>query len=138
MCDSGIYYTGDEYEEKLAEELGIEGFDDLPEEDRSGTYKLSVRQMLFPGGFWQETKELLNGACCAECETTSDLTLDHIWSVSAYFNEIGYKKTREERTKWYNDTSNLRVLCRRCNSQKGGERFEPKKVEICWKNKLIQ
>lgn len=132
MCD-GTGYVGMEELEAYLREQGITDFEDESDGDQSPDYKLSARAMFFPSGFSGEALKLLeqDGACCAICGATEDLTLDHIKSVGAYFNQIGYKQTKQQRSDWYNDTSNLQILCRSCNSSKGGDRFDMKKVAEC-------
>lgn len=141
MCD---YYWGEEYEKKMNEEekaalreKGIENFDDaLPDDgDTSGTFQNSARAMLFSGQYSAAALAMRDDprAKCSNprCGATTDLTLDHKTSVSKYFNQTGYLKTREERNRWYTNTGNLQVLCRSCNSSKSGERFDPQKVAQC-------
>lgn len=136
MCySSDDFLTGEELEQRL-NKLGIDNFDDTP--DASGTYHQSARAMLFPSGFTGEAANMIKADSeCEECHATEDLTLDHIKPVSQWFNQTGYKKDRETRSQWYNDTSNLRILCRSCNSAKGGEGFEPKKVAYCYQHGLM-
>lgn len=133
-----VFYTGEELERRL-DELGIERYED-GDHDYSGTYKKSARAIFFPFGFSGDALDLLNNreACCSNprCRAKEDLTLDHIVSVSAYFNKEGYRKDRKARREWYSDTSNLQVLCRSCNAAKGGEGFDPQKVEYCMREGL--
>lgn len=130
------YYRGQELEDML-NELDIENFEDGGGDD-SGTYRKSARAMLFPSSFSGAAANMITPSSrCAECGTSSNLTLDHIESVSAWFNRKGYKCTREERKKWYNDTTNLRILCRSCNASKSGEGFKRERVVECYSKGLI-
>lgn len=52
-----------------------------------------------------------------------NITIDHIIPVSNHWNTIGYNSNRQVRYAFYNDISNLRVICRSCNSTKGGEDY---------------
>lgn len=108
-------------------------------DDGSGTYKVSARQMLFPSSFSQDAKNMTKNAVCAECGVNTDLTLDHIIPVARWFNTTGYQCSKAQREQWYNDTNNLRVLCRKCNSKKGsgGYRFDSAKVAECIRRKLL-
>lgn len=129
------FKTGKELEEYL-DGLGIDNFDDTP--DNSGTYKKAARNMLFPSSFTGAAANMIgDGSECAICHSRENLTLDHIKPVSQWFNEKGYMCSKEVRSQWYNDTSNLRILCRSCNSSKGGEGFDPQKVAICCQHGLV-
>lgn len=113
---------------------------ELPDEedaDESGTFSISARKMLFSEKYSKEARAMLDGACCSNpynnpnCTGESNLTLDHITPVSKYFNEEGWRYTRDKRDKWYTDPKNLQVLCSSCNSMKGGEPFNKNKVARC-------
>lgn len=106
--------------------------------DTSGTYQRSIRKMLFSEDYSEAAKKMLREAQqCANptgnpaCTKTEDLTLDHTPAVSSYFNSVGWGKSRDERDRWYTDTTHLQVLCRSCNSMKGGEPFDIDKVARC-------
>lgn len=122
--------------DKYLREAGIEP----PEEedgDKSRAYNSSARKMLFTGTYSNEALSMLDGACCPNpfnnpnCTGESDLTLDHITPVSEYFNKAGWRYDRETRDEWYTNPQNLQVLCRSCNSMKGGKPFDIDKVARC-------
>ena len=58
---------------------------------------------------WRRLSKLLRSLqpFCSICKTTKDLTVDHIVPLSAGGSTV---------------ISNLQVLCRKCNSRKGGIR----------------
>lgn len=73
-----------------------ESYEGRRETASAHTSKRSVRQRIFER----------DGRECRGCGATDDLTLDHIMPVIAGGD---------------NDDSNLQVLCRSCNSRKGGD-----------------
>lgn len=58
---------------------------------------------------WAKLSKQLRAAhpWCAECKATNDLTVDHIVPLVDLHPDLRY------------EISNLKVLCRRCNSRKG-------------------
>lgn len=102
--------------------------------DNSGTYNISARNMLF-GGFRSGVREDViqnsNRIChiCHKRVADRDISIDHVKPVSTWFNQKGYRKNREERMAWYNNIKNLVVTHSKCNSSKGGERFDLNKIK---------
>lgn len=129
--------TGAEYDETMRKLLGDEYEDKIT--DDSGLYSPSIRNIFFPSHFEESVKRFFAGKekKCAICSAAMDLTIDHIKPVSQYFNEEGYKKQRNVRNAWYNNTGNLQYLCRRCNSGKGGERYDPACIRYCVQHGLV-
>lgn len=141
MSDNRDIYEKEEEVDRYLREQGYTLEDLAADEetaDTSGSYNKSVRRIFFPSTFSAAVyKEFENEDTCSECGrrcTGSERTLDHITPVSQYFNDTGYKVVPEERARWYNDVNNLQVLCKKCNSRKGGKRFNLKKVAKCMAN----
>jgi 5-methylcytosine-specific restriction endonuclease McrA len=65
----------------------------------------------------EEIKEYLKSHCCARCQSSKDLTIDHIIPVSFLIQQLG--ATVEETFDW----DNFQPLCRKCNTLKSG-RFD--------------
>lgn len=132
-----VYLTGEELD-RFLESQGLEDFSDSVDDgDPSPDYKLSARAMFFPSNFSGAAAHMITSDSeCERCHSKTDLTLDHIEDVSSYFNRIGYRQSKAERHSWYSDTDNLQILCRRCNAEKGGAGFDPKKVAYCIQHRL--
>jgi 5-methylcytosine-specific restriction endonuclease McrA len=60
-------------------------------------------------------------------QSTSDpFTLDHVEAVSVHWNKPGggHDQTQADRTKWYNELTNLEPMCFVCNRKKGGDTYD--------------
>lgn len=64
-----------------------------------------------------EIEKYLDTHNCVRCNSTKDLTIDHIIPISFLMEQLG--ATKEETFDW----SNFQSMCRRCNTLKSG-RFD--------------
>ena len=46
-------------------------------------------------------------------------TIEHNTPVATHWNNNGHDQTQLQRANWYNDTTNLSILCGPCNSSLG-------------------
>ena len=117
--------------------------DDLDEEEKSDDFKkdpnytASFRELY--GGFTQATLNAMfpnytpnTKYQCVKCgkyfprkrdrkDSEAYITIDHKISVKEHWFKKGRNtQSGEELNKWYNDTSNLQLMCSTHNSQKGG------------------
>ncbi len=75
----------------------------------------------------EEPKDTSNTFLCRDIDGNwdehsakeNDATLDHIIPVAKHWNTKGHNQTQSEREAWYNDTTNLQVVCKKHNSKKG-------------------
>lgn len=118
------YYS---YIEKIYSEAGMDDSDVL-----TIGLVLNIRTQCYPQSFnanvitWKNHQITHDQFYCPDCQNTLNknmATIDHINPVSHHWNTIGYNTNRETRFTFYNDITNLRLLCRSCNSAKGGEHY---------------
>ena len=120
-------------------------YDPPPKEQYDPSYSLSTRSMLYHSSFDSGVKKtvcmlfskkdpqgyiMVYCTSCRKLFSFSDITLDHEPSLSERFNEEEYKWSRAQRKKSFNDTRCLKPMCRSCNSRKGGEDYDPYKVQM--------
>jgi hypothetical protein len=55
--------------------------------------------------------------------TKAEAEIDHIEDVTVHWKREGHNMTQEQRNKWYDNPSNLRILCESCNSAKNKGRY---------------
>jgi 5-methylcytosine-specific restriction endonuclease McrA len=124
---------GDMYQSNLCDDTGML----LPK------YQKKVRRYFYPSGYtvstnqWkkQELKKIktktpmgkVRYKCpkCQQLKSKSDMTIDHKIPVSKHWNKVGHDQTQPNRSGWYNNTNNHKVICGSCNSSKGGESYTP-------------
>lgn len=93
-----------------------------------------IRANCYPSSFvekvikWKKSEIIDSGGRCPICLASYDdashrASIDHVIPVSRHWNTVGYRSRQAERTRFYNDTSNLMVICTSCNSSKGGEPY---------------
>jgi hypothetical protein len=104
--------------------------------DLKHPYYTDVRRYFYPSGYraatdqWAEERaEELQGDCddgefecpdCEDCIDNDNLTIEHLQSVVQHWNATGHNESQLHRANWYNDTSNMDILCQPCNSRRGG------------------
>lgn len=95
-----------------------------------------IRRTFYPNGYTKAAKDwkalqvaaLAHAACkagefkCPQCNTCkNNPSIDHHpLPVVKHWNKYGYNQSQIERNAWYNDTTNMRVMCVNCNGGLGG------------------
>jgi RNA recognition motif-containing protein len=136
---SNPFFTGDAYERKMHSHRDEDDYIEYDDSDR--TYVQSIRSLY--GGFTSDTINSMFGSqnmCsedgtatyrCVNCDKDFPrkrqarngeqyITIDHRESVKRHWKRTkNTKLTTDQRGKWYNDPSNLQLMCNTCNSKKG-------------------
>ncbi len=135
-----IYVTQLFHDGKITEEQAIDYFESIY--DRNGMsdaqvmelgLNIHIRAECYPTYFnaevmqWKaDQMDQSNQFYCIDCDEWHDAskaTIDHKISVSHHWNTVGYNSSWDDRYTFYNYIPNLQLLCRPCNSRKGGENY---------------
>lgn len=139
-----------QYEYLMAPLNELNDDDGLNEECRKRLFEMDIlfsekngRQIAYPFSSYDnkvvewkkdELKKLKNicPICKKEMNSSSgdklEATIDHDPPLSKRFNDGEYLLNTKGRHVSYNDTSRMVILCRSCNSSKGGEDYDRKKL----------
>lgn len=123
--------------------------DELNDECRERLYAMDIlfsenngRQIAYPFRYdnnvttWKKTELERLKYICPKCNKPMntflndkyEATIDHVPPLSTRFNEGEYLLSEEARRKSYNDPTRMTILCRHCNSSKGGVAYEREKL----------